>query len=155
MRCVRACDYSRHMRLRSPRPCSRPLTKVLWVFAVASPDGRSFLQLFLDLDILCFCLRGSSVRGEVRFKTPSHLVCGGARVWHHVVLSHARPKSRILGTREKLCLWVDGELADSVKVSASGVALREGMRGGSCRVGDESDTNTCSGGLQWVFEREL
>lgn len=140
-----------------PHPYSRPLTKVLWVFAVASPDGRSFLQLFLDLDILCFCLRGSSVRGEVRFKTPSHLVCGGARVWHHVVLSHARPKSRILGTRDKLCLWVDGELADSVKVRASDVALREGMRGGvrggSGPVGDESETQCKFGGVQWVFER--
>lgn len=94
-----------------------PYTKVLWVFAVASPGGRGFLQLFLDLDILRFCLRGSSVRGEVRFKTPSHLACGGARVWHHVVFSHARPKSRILGTRDKICLWIDGELVDSVKVS--------------------------------------
>lgn len=32
------------------------------------------------------------------------------------MLTHARPKSRILGTRDKMCLWVDGELADTVKV---------------------------------------
>lgn len=87
------------------------------MFAVASPDGRTFLQLFLDLDLLRFCLRGSAFKGEVRFDTPRHLVCGGARVWHHVVLTHARPKSRILGTRDKLSLWVDGELTDTVKVS--------------------------------------
>lgn len=88
------------------------------MFTVASPDGRAFLQLFLDLDLMRFCLRGSAFCGEMRFDTPRHLVCGGARVWHHVVLTHARPKSRILGTRDKLCLWVDGELADTVKVGA-------------------------------------
>ena len=91
-------------------------SKVLWVFAVASPDGRAYLQLFLDLDILQFCVRGSSLRGEIRFRTPAHLACGGARVWHHVLLGHSRPKSRILGTKDKLCLWVDGELCDTVKV---------------------------------------
>lgn len=91
-------------------------SKVLWVFAVASPDGRAFLQLLLDLDSLRFCLRGSSIRGEVCFNTPKHLVCGGPRIWHHVVLTHARPKSRLLGTRDKLSLWVDGELVDTVKV---------------------------------------
>lgn len=86
------------------------------MFAVASPDGRAFVQLFLDLDLLLFCLRGSSIRGEVRFKTPRHLACGGSRVWHHALLAHSRSKSRILGTKDKLCLWVDGELADTVKV---------------------------------------
>ena len=86
------------------------------MFAVASPDGRAYLQLFLDLDILQFCVRGSSLRGEIRFRTPAHLACGGARVWHHVLLGHSRPKSRILGTKDKLCLWVDGELCDTVKV---------------------------------------
>lgn len=110
-----------------PNPCARMLLKVLWVFAVASPDGRAYLQLFLDLDILRFCLRGSSIRGEVRFRTPSHLACGGARVWHHVVLTHARPKSRILGTRDKLCLWVDGEMADAVKVGVKGFDFFLGM----------------------------
>lgn len=92
------------------------LSKVLWIFAVASPDGRAFLQLFLDLDILQFCVRGSSIRGEVRFKTPQHLACGGARVWHHILLAHSRSKSRILGTKDKLYLWMDGELADTIKV---------------------------------------
>lgn len=86
------------------------------MFAVASPDGRAFLQLLLDLDSLRFCLRGSSIRGEIRFNTPKHLVCGGPRTWHHVVLTHGRPKSRLLGTRDKISLWVDGELVDTVKV---------------------------------------
>lgn len=89
------------------------------MFAVASPDGRAFFQLFLDLDLLLFCARGSSLRDEIRFNTPEHLACGGARVWHHVLLAHSRAKSRILGTRDKLCLWVDGELADTVKVCSS------------------------------------
>lgn len=100
--------------------------QVLWVFAVASPDGRAFLQLFLDLDLLLFCVRGSSIRGEIRFNTPDHLVCGGVRVWHHVVLTHARPKSRILGTRDKLSLWVDGELADTVKVRVYSTLIKRG-----------------------------
>ncbi|CAM9539494.1 unnamed protein product, partial [Laminaria digitata] len=103
-----------------------PGRQVLWVFAVASPDGRAFLQLFLDLDVLLFCLRGSSIRGEIRFNTPPHLACGGARVWHHVVLTHARPKSRILGTRDKLCLWVDGELSDTVKIDGTTFSTLDG-----------------------------
>ncbi|CAM9400736.1 unnamed protein product, partial [Scytosiphon promiscuus] len=99
---------------------------VLWIFAVASPDGRAFFQLFLDLDLLLFCARGSSFREEIRFNTPEHLACGGARVWHHVLLAHSRAKSRILGTRDKLCLWVDGELADTVKVDSTSFTTSEG-----------------------------
>lgn len=98
------------------------------MFAVASPDGRAYLQLFLDLDLLQFCVRGSSLRGEIRFRTPAHLACGGARVWHHVLLGHSRPKSRILGTKDKLSLWVDGELADTVKVSPF-YPIRSSLRG--------------------------
>ncbi|CAN0573353.1 unnamed protein product, partial [Ectocarpus sp. 12 AP-2014] len=43
-------------------PPHLPGRRVLWVFVVASPDGRAFLQLFLDLDLLVFCARGSSIR---------------------------------------------------------------------------------------------
>lgn len=93
------------------------------MFVVASPDGRAFLQLFLDLDLLVFCARGSSIRGELRFSTPEHLSCGGARVWHHVLLAHSRAKSRLLGTKDKLHLWVDGELADTVKVGEEAKAV--------------------------------
>lgn len=108
---------------------------MLWVFAVASPDGRAYLQLFLDLDILQFCARGSSLRGEIRFRTPAHLASGGARVWHHVLLGHSRPKSRILGTKDKLCLWVDGELADTVKVGYCCSATAVGSKGYDSSIG--------------------
>ncbi|CAN0329474.1 unnamed protein product [Ectocarpus sp. 12 AP-2014] len=107
-------------------PPHLPGRRVLWVFVVASPDGRAFLQLFLDLDLLVFCARGSSIRGELRFSTPEHLSCGGARVWHHVLLAHSRAKSRLLGTKDKLHLWVDGELADTVKVESTSFTTPEG-----------------------------
>ncbi|CAM9864309.1 unnamed protein product, partial [Choristocarpus tenellus] len=101
--------------------------QVLWIFCVASPDGRAFTQLLLDVETLQFCVRSSAVKGEeVRFRTPAHLACGGSRAWHHVALTHARPKSRILGNFDKLSLWVDGELADTVKVDSMSFTTGEG-----------------------------